>query len=44
MNQEKLTTPTLQLYVAYQKGRISYNDFVMLLVRAVRLPFAVRCR
>lgn len=37
MNQDKLTTPTLQLYMAYRDGRISHNDYVMLLVRRCRV-------
>jgi hypothetical protein len=33
MGQLKLTTPTLELYNAMMAGKISYNDFAMLLTR-----------
>lgn len=32
MGQHKCKSPTLALYVAMQEGRISYNDYVMLLI------------
>jgi hypothetical protein len=32
MGQHKCESPTLALYVAMQEGRISYNDYVMLLI------------
>lgn len=38
--QDKLTTPTLQLYRAFQAGKISYNDFAMLLVRRCKFVAA----